>query len=93
MNNQFEELLALELDRVREMLISKNKKYGNSALEPVKIFSSSDSLEQINVRIDDKLNRLHNLRNGGDTEDTELDLIGYLFLRRIAKQWKKTSNE
>jgi len=36
------------------------------------------------VRIDDKLSRL--ARGRGDTEDTELDLLGYLVLRRIARR-------
>ena len=68
-----------------EMLIDKNAKYGNSALEPKRIFSSSDAIEQINVRIDDKLSRIAN-QNENDDEDAELDLMGYLILKRIAKK-------
>jgi hypothetical protein len=43
-------------DEIVSLLIEKNKAYGNSALEPVRIFSKSDTLEQLNVRIDDKSN-------------------------------------
>lgn len=69
---------------ITAMLIDKNRKYGNSALNPIRLFSKSDALEQINVRLDDKLSRLQQARPGED-EDVELDLIGYLFLRRIAR--------
>jgi len=45
-------------------------------------------VEQINVRIDDKLSRIARGRDyAGD--DTELDLIGYLVLRRVARTVKK----
>lgn len=71
-------------NELAEMLIEKNDKYGNSALEPKRIFSKADSIEQINVRIDDKLSRIAN-QNENDDEDAELDLIGCLILKRIAK--------
>lgn len=67
---------------VRDLLISKNKSYGNSAADPIRIFSHADPVEQINVRIDDKLSRLmRGTEHPGD--DTVLDLIGYLILRRV----------
>lgn len=68
-----------------KLLMEKNRKYGNSALEPKRIFSKSDTLEQLNVRIDDKLSRIANRQNDED-EDVELDLIGYLILKRVAKR-------
>lgn len=68
-----------------KLLVEKNRKYGNSALEPRRIFSKSDTLEQLNVRIDDKLSRIANRQNDED-EDVELDLIGYLILKRVAKR-------
>ena len=80
------------LDRVfvelRSMLIVKNAKYGNSALKPKRIFSASDEIEQLNVRIDDKLSRIEQQTklNLGEDEDAELDLLGYLILRRVAKK-------
>lgn len=39
-------------------------------------------LEQLNVRIDDKLSRL--AHGSADDEDAEWDLLGYLVLKRIA---------
>jgi hypothetical protein len=74
-----------ECNSIAEMLCEKNRKYGDSALNPVRVFSRCDALEQINVRIDDKLSRLRSAQ-GDDTEDAEMDLIGYLILKRIAKR-------
>jgi len=69
---------------IAQMLIDKNISYGNSALEPVRIFSTADSTEQLKVRIDDKLNRVKN--NQGYAGDNDIDdLIGYLMLYKIAK--------
>lgn len=75
------------LNGIRDMLVEKNRKYGNSALNPIRIFSSSSAVEQLNVRIDDKLKRIQNQQEDDD-EDAELDLIGYLVLKRLAKRAK-----
>ncbi len=74
------------LKNLAEMLISKNEKYGNSALEPKRIFSSADATEQIKVRIDDKLSRMS---NQDEDEDVVEDLLGYLVLLKIAKKRMK----
>lgn len=71
-------------DEVRAMLQQKNAAYGDSALDPVRIFSRASTTEQILVRIDDKLSRLQRGSLAG--EDVELDLIGYLILLRIARR-------
>jgi hypothetical protein len=68
-----------------EMLIKKNISYGNSALDPIRIFSKADSKEQIRVRIDDKLNRIQNDQAFPGDNDID-DLIGYLILLKIANQ-------
>lgn len=68
---------------IAEMLIKKNISYGDSALNPIRIFSKADSKEQILVRIDDKLNRIQNDQIFSGDNDIE-DLIGYLILLRIA---------
>lgn len=77
---------------IEEMLLEKNKSYGNSALEPIRIFSKATTMEQINVRIDDKLSRIAK-GNNYDNEDTELDLIGYLILKRIRTNLTKKKCE
>ena len=70
---------------ITEMLLEKNVAYGNSALNPIRIFSNADDMEQLNVRIDDKLNRIKNkkLYAGDNDED---DLIGYLLLKKAKKR-------
>ena len=70
---------------VRDLLLSKNRKYGDSALEPVRVMSQSTPVEQILVRIDDKLSRIS--RGAGllaSDEDVVTDLIGYFVLLKIA---------
>lgn len=78
----FEDKVCDVLSSVELMLIEKNKKYGNSALEPIRIFSKSDLKEQLRVRIDDKLSRLKN-QNIDEDEDVIMDLIGYLVIYKI----------
>ena len=78
-------LISEECNDILEMLLDKNRKYGDSALNPSRIFSSASPVEQINVRIDDKLSRIASAQ-ADDDEDVDLDLIGYLILRRIARR-------
>lgn len=73
-------------DSIKQLLLDKNAKYGNSALNPVRVFSKADNQEQLLVRIDDKLSRI--ARGAGmesTDEDTLNDLIGYLILLKITK--------
>lgn len=68
-----------------DLLIEKNNAYGNSALDPVRVFSKADTVEQLNVRLDDKLSRIkrgHEYAN----EDTLKDILGYIVLLMIAKE-------
>mgnify|MGYP003338931536 CR=1 FL=1 len=69
---------------IAHMLIEKNKSYGDSAIKPIRIFSSADNLEQLKVRIDDKLNRIKNAEGYPGDNDID-DLIGYLILYKVAK--------
>jgi hypothetical protein len=83
-----QETIARVCDDVKRTLLEKNRAYGNSALDPLRLFSRADPVEQLNVRIDDKLSRIaRGSEFAGD--DTELDLIGYLILRRVARGLKR----
>lgn len=73
------------IEGVGDMLIEKNKRYGNSALDPIRIFSQADPAEQLKVRIDDKLSRIVR-GQGAEGEDVIDDLIGYLVLLKIARK-------
>ena len=78
------EKISAVCDDVRDMLIMKNKAYGDAAANPLRVFSKCATLEQINVRIDDKLSRIARGQSTENVpEDTELDLIGYLILKRV----------
>lgn len=83
--NEFEIKLSETITEIEQMLLEKNASYGNSALDPVRIFSKADKVEQIKVRIDDKLSRLHSGKSDLG-EDTVNDLIGYLILLKIAQR-------
>jgi hypothetical protein len=69
---------------VTDLLVEKNKAYGNSALEPANIFANGSAVENLCSRIDDKLMRIKNKGINDQTEDTIKDLIGYLILLKIA---------
>jgi len=77
--------IIVECLETAEMLIKKNISYGNSALDPIRIFSKAESREQIRVRIDDKLNRIQNDQAFPGDNDID-DLIGYLILLKIANK-------
>ena len=77
--------ISLICDDIKELLLYKNRKYGNSALEPIRVFSKADDVEQILVRIDAKLNRIQQVAGLiGDDEDVITDLIGYLVLLKLS---------
>ncbi|TAN59638.1 hypothetical protein EPN18_10065 [bacterium] len=81
---EVEGLISVVCDGIKKMLLTKNRLYGNSALNPQRVFSKADTMEQLNVRIDDKISRIKSGQMD-DTEDAELDLIGYLILKRVAR--------
>lgn len=91
----FCEDLRIVLVELQAFLTQKNIKYGDSALNPSSCFSKGLSpLDGINIRLDDKIKRLMT----GDTsedEDVELDIIGYLIIKRIylMRLKKGTSHE
>ena len=83
--NETELKISNVCDDIKELLINKNRKYGNSALKPNRIFSKCSATEQLLVRIDDKLNRI--MKGAGllaTDEDVVNDLIGYLVLLKIS---------
>lgn len=80
-----------EFNSLLEILLEKNAAYGNSAFEPVRVFSKCEPDEQINVRLDDKMSRLMRGHNAG--EDVELDLVGYIVLKRAYSRYKQIKKD
>lgn len=85
----FHEEVYTVLSEITEMLIAKNQKYGNSAIEPLGIFSDLSPEEGLKVRIDDKLKRIKNGSLKNDDEDVINDLIGYLVILKILQKEEK----
>lgn len=68
---------------MRELLLYKNQKYGDSALHPKQIFYKGDATNSILIRLDDKLGRI--MANADETPHINdvADIIGYCTLLLI----------
>jgi hypothetical protein len=75
-----------ECDALKALLLEKNRRYGNSALDPQRVFSKASATEQLLVRIDDKLSRIAAGHGSDADEDTIQDLLGYLILLRVSRR-------
>lgn len=91
MYRDFEDEVTRELAGIRNVLVAKNKAYGDAALNPIRVFSKADTTAGLKIRIDDKLSRLARGEEAG--EDVILDLIGYLVLLRMANKRKESAKK
>ena len=68
---------------MRDLLLYKNEKYGDSALSPKHIFYKGNAVNSILIRLDDKLGRI--MANGDNTPRVNdvADIIGYCILLLI----------
>jgi hypothetical protein len=83
MNTQ--EKIEVLFDNFKDFLKEKNRRYGDSAIAPIKIFTKSDAGSQICNRLDDKLSRI---KNSSDLKKNDLaDIFGYTALLLIEKGW------
>lgn len=88
MTPDYPALIASECDRLKALLLAKNREYGASAFEPIRIMSDLTAVERIEARIDEKLKRLQTIRQLGAVtiaEDTESDLAGCFVLLKVAR--------
>jgi hypothetical protein len=76
--------LIKKCNDLKDLLLDKNDAYGDSALNPVGIFSRLKATEAIKIRLDDKLKRIANVGVNDETEDTLMDCAGYMILLMIA---------
>lgn len=79
------------LGSLETFLFEKNKRYGNSALYPLGIFSKDGAAGGLAVRADDKLSRIKNsdiLR-----KNDVVDLMGYLTFICIENGWKDFADQ
>jgi hypothetical protein len=91
--SQFYSDVCEVMQEIKELLLEKNEKYGNSALEPLGVFSKLSPEEGLLIRIDDKLKRIKNGSLEKDDEDVINDLIGYLVLLKIYQNQQSKYDE
>jgi len=74
----------------------KNRRYGNSVMEPLGIFNSfvseknDESLNGILIRLDDKLKRIKNAKTLRKNDVS--DLLGYLAFLCVNQGWEDFSD-
>jgi hypothetical protein len=72
-------------EALKRFLLEKNKRYGNSALEPINIFSKLPAEEGMKLRMDDKIKRI---KNSSELRKNDIiDLSGYIILICIHNGW------
>lgn len=84
----FEAAVRATCTELADLLVAKNRAYGNSAFDPVRCFSRASPVEQLKVRIDDRLSRLmrgHALPDES-LRDAVRDLMGHLVLLEVAER-------
>lgn len=84
MTNTHDEIEVL-FHNFKEFLKEKNRRYGDSALNPIKVFSNESAEEQIRARLDDKLRRI---KNSDELRKNDVaDCFGYIALLLISRGW------
>ena len=71
-------------DSIKDLLLYKNQKYGDSAINPKKIFYKGDSTNSILIRLDDKLGRVMSNTEEKPRVNDVADIIGYCTLLLIS---------
>ena len=72
------------LEAMTDLLLYKNQKYGDSAINPKKIFYKGDSTNSILIRLDDKLGRVMSNTEEKPRVNDVADIIGYCTLLLIS---------
>jgi hypothetical protein len=69
---------------MKDLLLYKNQKYGDSAINPKKVFYKGDSTNSILIRLDDKLGRVMSNTEEKPRINDVCDIIGYCTLLLIS---------
>ena len=72
------------LSGMTDLLLYKNKKYGDSAINPKKIFYKGDSTNSILIRLDDKIGRVMSSTEEKPRVNDVADIIGYCTLLLVS---------
>lgn len=84
MISQSQEDIIRIMDATKNLLLHKNEKYGDSALNPLGVFTDGDARVNLGARMEDKLMRLKEVGMTTESIDTLYDLQGYITLMIIA---------
>lgn len=71
-------------EAMRDLLLYKNQKYGDSALNPKQIFYKGDAVNSILIRLDDKIGRIMANTESVPRINDVADIIGYCTLLLIS---------
>lgn len=72
-------------DALHDLLQYKNAKYGDSAINPIKVFSKVNAETGLLQRLDDKIARI---TNSPELRKNDIaDVMGYLILLCVVKEW------
>lgn len=77
--------IKIVLSNFSNMLIEKNNRYGNSALNPLEVFTGKTQPLGLGVRLDDKISRIKNSKEL--RKNDVADLMGYLTLLCVNNGW------
>jgi hypothetical protein len=72
-------------DCLKEFMLEKNRRYGNSALDPCDTFGKYSANDTINIYMNAKLKRIKN--SDEERMNDHVDLLGYLVLKCVDKGW------
>lgn len=72
------------LDGMKQLLLYKNQKYGDSAINPKKVFYKGDSTNSILIRLDDKIGRVMSNPDDKPRVNDVADIIGYCTLLLVS---------
>ena len=65
------------MDALKDLLLYKNQKYGDSAINPRKIFYKGDATSSIQIRLDDKIGRVESNPDPKPRVNDVVDIVGY----------------
>lgn len=82
--SESQEKISIVLDKMKDILLYKNRKYGDSALHPNNVFFKGDSTNSILIRLDDKIGRIRNNTEEKPRINDVADIIGYCTLLLVS---------
>lgn len=83
--NDSADRIKRKFDSIRDLVLEKNRLYGDAALNPYSVFSKISPADRLRSRIDEKISRYRN-HKAGDLESPLVDLVGCLVLLILAEE-------